>query len=646
MSLVFTLMLKCNQMILSRFFNYVSRARYILLGAGAGIIWLLTIVFLLLGQQTINFQYAETSCTNRLTAYPSLMQAVGDSHYTVSYNSVVSLGNTPLLANKTCVEPTVAPTAGTYDMKIALFGWSWLAQTVHIKVPEAPVADTTPFFNKTIATTRALAVPLSTPDRIYDYRLTVQDKSVICVSDSAEIKCDIPALKLNQGREYQAKLERQFQEKTVATLATGRFTTLKPLKITASTLKNKQTIYSKPTEFRFTFDKPLGTATARLQRVNDAEVATTTVIKDKTVTVKLPQQLNRKASFVLTLPEVIAKDGSTTDGIHTVNFKTSGGPEVTNVSVGSLGLDPNQQIVVTLDQPMAKDVDVASFASIAGAKASIVKLSDTQIVYNLQNAPRCAAFSLNLAKGIPSGSNDEKSDETWSFNGRVVCGTSSVIGYSVRGRPIIAYYFGSGNKTILFTGGIHGEEASGYLTMQGWVNYLNTYAYQLPADKTVVVVPNVNPDGIAIGQRYNANNVNLGRNFPSANWTASAATPSGTLPEGGGKTPGSEPETKALMNLTRQLRPRLEVSFHAQGSLVGANKVADSVSLGNTYASIVGYGTMFYNAEEIMGYTITGEYEEWMGEELGTPAILIELPTHDGNYFSSQLPALLRMLNI
>lgn len=55
---------------------------------------------------------------------------------------------------------------------------------------------------------------------------------------------------------------------------------------------------------------------------------------------------------------------------------------------------------------------------------------------------------------------------------------------------------------------------------------------------------------------------------------------------------------------------------------------------------------MYYNAEQVMGYSMTGEYEDWMGEEMGIPAILIELPTHGGNYLDSQLPALRKMLSV
>jgi hypothetical protein len=182
--------------------------------------------------------------------------------------------------------------------------------------------------------------------------------------------------------------------------------------------------------------------------------------------------------------------------------------------------------------------------------------------------------------------------------------------------------------------------------MQAWVDYLYANGYKIPADKRVVVVPNTNPDGIASGSRNNVNNVNLGRNFPTSNWKADIETASGLLVNGGGKGAGSEPETAALIKLTRQLRPRLEVSFHAQGSLVGANKFSDSVAIGDIYAKLVGYKTMFYNAEAVMGYPMTGEYEDWMGEEMNIPAILIELPRTSGNYLTSQLDALVRMLSV
>ena len=111
-------------------------------------------------------------------------------------------------------------------------------------------------------------------------------------------------------------------------------------------------------------------------------------------------------------------------------------------------------------------------------------------------------------------------------------------------------------------------------------------------------------------------------------------------------TPMSEPETRALASITTGLLPRLEVPFHASGRLVGANGFGDSIAIGNLYASCVGYTSMIGHAEETMGYSITGEYEQWAGEQYGTPAILIELPTSSGYYFSAHLNTLWKMVNI
>jgi len=238
------------------------------------------------------------------------------------------------------------------------------------------------------------------------------------------------------------------------------------------------------------------------------------------------------------------------------------------------------------------------------------------------------------------------SKNDWSFTSRVSCGTTKTIGYSVSGRPIIAYYYGNGASTILFTGGIHGNEQSGKYLLQDWTDHLDSNAYKIPANKQIVIIPSVNPDGLATSTRYNANKVNLDSNFASANWQTDTHNSSGVVSGGGGASPASEPETKALASLTTSLQPMLEVSFHAQGRLVGANQRGDSLNIGNLYASSVGYSSMIGQAEETMGYAITGEYEEWAGERYNTPAILIELPTLTGNYFESNKSTLWKIVNL
>lgn len=466
------------------------------------------------------------------------------------------------------------------------------------------------------------------------------------MEDGSQLLCEVAKLSLEPGADYSLSLFRSFNEEPATKLLESRVETLLSLVLEEGSITDSKILYDMPKEFSFKFDKAVAKADVTLTEKGEQEktIKTTERFDNNTLYISVEADLPRKADLNLTLNQVIASDGSSLEAPISLNFSTSGGPKPTNVSVGSSGVSQNAQIIVGLDQSMKEDTDISKFARVEGVNGGVSKKSDTELVFSIQ-AGLCQAFSLVIDKGVASASNTELS-EAWKFDSQTVCGTSSVIGHSVQGRPIIAYYFGNGPSTILFTGGIHGNERSAQQTMQAWADYLMVNAYKIPANKRVVVVPNLNPDGIASGMRNNVNNVNLGRNYPSANWQASIDTASGILPTGGGAEPGSEPETKAIMALASQLRPRLEVSFHSQGRLVGANKVGDSVAIGNIYASIVGYSTMYDNAEEIMGYSITGEYEGWMGEQMGIPAILIELPSHSGNYLNSQLNALLKILSL
>lgn len=615
---------------------------------GIGVLSLVVVSYALIFgiPKQVAFSYAGDTCARQLVLFPNSQSKHSDD-FDLAIKDELKIGDFAYAAMKVCFTPKQAPETGDYKASIGLFGGWFGAKQFAVKVGEPPVARTSDIVGKMISPALPLQVALSGPDTIHTYELAIADKKAACEGKESQVSCKIADLQLSPGAEYMAALYRSYNGSGTTKVLEGKVETLLPIKLESGSINEGQTLYDMPKEFSFTFDKPVESAEVSLERKNGEareKVDAKTRYSDKTLIVTVAADLARKADFALTIKQAIADNGSTLDAPVAINFATSGGPKPASVSVGSTGVPQNAQIVVTLDQPIKEGVDIAKFARVEGVNGSVAKRSSTELVYTIQGG-LCVAFSLVLDKGVESGSNTEVS-EAWKFDGRTICGTSSVIGYSAKGRAITAYYFGNGGTTILFTGGIHGTEGSSYTTMQAWVTYLMSNAHKIPADKRVVIVPNTNPDGIAAGTRNSATNVNLGRNFPTANWKADIETASGVLKNGGGTSAGSEPETKALMALTQQLRPRLEVSFHSQGRLVGANKYGDSVAIGNTYASLVGYQTMFYDAEAVMGYPMTGEYEDWMGEKFATPAILIELPSHSGNYLSSQLNALLRMLTI
>ena len=594
----------------------------------------------------VEFSYAGETCISQLSLFPQAQTRSSDT-FDVSLKDEAKLGNWTYATTTACVTPKASPKQGSYKASIGLLGGWFAAKQLTIEVTSPPVVLTNAIVGKAISPALPLKVQLTTPDTIHSYTLSIANKETQCESDADSIVCNIAELKLAPGADYDMAITRSFNGNEETDVAAGEVATLTPIILQDAVLKDGQTIYDTPKEFGFAFDQPVEEADVTLvQKEGDAtkEIKATTRTNGNILSVVVSSDLPRKAELTLTLNQVIAEKGNSLEAPAIINFKTSGGPKPNNVSVGATGVPQNAQIIVTLDQPMKEDVDITQFAQVTGVNGSVAMRSDTQLVFTIDGG-LCQPFSLVLKEGIASGSNTELS-EAWKFDSRTICGSTSVIGYSVQGRPIIAYYFGNGSETVLFTGGIHGSERSGQQTMQAFADHLMQNGTAIPDNRRLVVVPNTNPDAIAAGTRNNVNNVNVDRNFPASNWAADIDTASGRLVNGGGTAPGSEPEALALINLTRQLKPRLSISYHAQGSLVGANQVSISINAGNVYASTVGYGTMYGMAEEVMGYPITGEYEDWMGEELGVAAILIELPTPNGNYLNSQLTAIRKMLTL
>ncbi|PKL77271.1 MAG: hypothetical protein CVV27_06065 [Candidatus Melainabacteria bacterium HGW-Melainabacteria-1] len=88
-------------------------------------------------------------------------------------------------------------------------------------------------------------------------------------------------------------------------------------------------------------------------------------------------------------------------------------------------------------------------------------------------------------------------------------------GKSVEGRSIPVYRYGEGSGEFVFLFGVfHGDEPQGAFMLKELMLLLDQNpAYY--ADKTIFVVPVVNPDGLQKRTRVNARRVDLNRNFPT-----------------------------------------------------------------------------------------------------------------------------------
>jgi protein MpaA len=133
----------------------------------------------------------------------------------------------------------------------------------------------------------------------------------------------------------------------------------------------------------------------------------------------------------------------------------------------------------------------------------------------------------------------------------------SVIGRSVQGRPIVSVRLGSKDPTMrmLVIGAVHGNERAG-MRIASLLIRLGA-----PRDAELLVVPTLNPDGVAARTRGNARGVDLNRNFPF-DWRPLAGG------EYSGPRPLSEPESRAAHRLILRTRPDVAIWFHQPFGLI------------------------------------------------------------------------------
>jgi len=197
-------------------------------------------------------------------------------------------------------------------------------------------------------------------------------------------------------------------------------------------------------------------------------------------------------------------------------------------------------------------------------------------------------------------------------------------GTSAEGRPLLAYLLGHGSQDVLIVGDIHGAPEVNTAALV-W-SMLETFEREpalLPAQLSLVVVPEANPDGLADGTRELADGVDPNRNWPTADWSPDSFGPDGYLPDGGGPAPLSEPETQALAALVTGLRPVAVLSYHSAAGLVMGGPAARAGGLFDAYVEASGYLGGYWTA-----YPVGGDFAQWCDDDLSIPTVEVELSDH------------------
>ena len=183
-----------------------------------------------------------------------------------------------------------------------------------------------------------------------------------------------------------------------------------------------------------------------------------------------------------------------------------------------------------------------------------------------------------------------------------------IVGRSVDDRPILVRVYGDGADVVLLMAGIHGSEAAGVPILRRLGDELMSRP-QLLEGRTVVLMPEVNPDGIEAGKRHNANGVDLNRNFPADNFDGKSRH---------GDQPLSQPESRAVLAQIERFKPNRIISFHEPLACVdydgeGAETIAKAMG---EYTDLP--------VKRLGGRP--GSLGSYFGIDKGIPCITFELP--------------------
>lgn len=607
----------------------------------------LAVVVALVGAwpRTITFSYAQPSCTNTPVVAPGVFRTANTENFELAPEGGIKLGSLWIATTTVCALPKSIPKQGEYRVSLAPFGIEWLGKTVTVRVAEPPLASLHPL-EKPIPVSKPLAIPLSDDDKIFTYQMKIGEATLDCPVEARRATCDVPKLALKQGSAYPVELARYFGDNKAGTIVAKQVQTLTAVTVSEASIKANETVYAKPKALQLKLDKPLTNAKARLIKVDGdkkEEITSKLVTDDTKIEVSWEKDLSRTSKFELRLDSVQARDGSTLVEPYILNFETSGGPKVTGINIGKSKVALGATAILTFDQPLFENQDITKAVQATGG-AGKPERRGNQIAVSLAGVPKCGAFTITVTDTLLSN-HEISGGSGWSHTGRTVCHSVGSIGVSAQGRPITAYYFGDGPTAAIYTGAIHGSEPSTRLLMLRWIDELEANPGNIPAGKSVVVIPAINPDGVARGQRTNANNVDLNRNFGTSDWKKDITTVNNKpFPGGGGSAPMSEPETRVIANFVALRRPQIVLSYHSIGGVVISNQVGNANARAATYVSLSRYGNATGQSSSTFDYSISGTADDYYGQKLGIPSMIIELGSHTYHQFERNRQAMWAML--
>ncbi len=310
--------------------------------------------------------------------------------------------------------------------------------------------------------------------------------------------------------------------------------------------------------------------------------------------------------------------------------------------------------------------------------------------------PGLDPLSLQVARRIivPYGTGivDTRIDYTYEIMERDIMGLKAVFpfleistaGNSVLGKKLYYIKIGTGANKVFYNAAHHSLEwITSPLLMKFTENIAGAYSEgrtlsgynirNILQRSTIYIMPMVNPDGVDLvlnglspdnpyynqllewnktgrpfSQVWQANirGVDLNHNYDAA-WDLSkeAELELGITGPGptrySGPSPFSEPETRAVRDLTLRINPRLVLAYHSQGEVIYWNFMnlapPESRPIGEVLARVSGY-----ILEELFGIASYAGYKDWFIQDFGRPGYTIEVGLGVNPLPISQFPRIYR----
>ncbi|MBN1440782.1 MAG: hypothetical protein JW929_15350 [Anaerolineales bacterium] len=225
----------------------------------------------------------------------------------------------------------------------------------------------------------------------------------------------------------------------------------------------------------------------------------------------------------------------------------------------------------------------------------------------------------------------------------------AVIGYSVAGRPIEAFRFGTGPVERLTIHGIHGGgEWNTIALADQLIQEITEHPEMIPEQVTLYIVRSLNPDGEARAHgpegRANENGVDLNRNWDAywqekwdlyGCWVATPVT--------GGPYPFSEPESIAMRDFILEHHFDALINYHSAAlGVFAAGQPPDPASV--RLAKAIAAESPYQYPPIDTGCKYTGNLVDWAAFQ-GIAAVDLELLSHTNTDFAINLKVLDILLN-